>query len=171
LRVKLALAALSVLGYGLVFQFAEAVDNLQGVPDPQFWFYHLVGAIFGGLVMGPYAVSRQLGLRVVALCIASALIYYFAVWFVTNGPLDLGTVATFVLTGAAAALLVGLAVVVIAPARASALLIPATLAAGALGGAAFKLRVTSDTIMLLGHAVWQLLVCLALHLSFRNASR
>jgi hypothetical protein len=35
--------------------------------------------------------------------------------------------------------------------------------AGAIGGAAFDVKLSFDQNLLLPHAVWQLLVCLALH--------
>jgi hypothetical protein len=44
------------------------------------------------------------------------------------------------------------------------------LVAGAAGGAAFDVKVSYDPNLLLGHAAWQLLTCLALFFGSRSAS-
>ena len=46
--------------------------------------------------------------------------------------------------------------------------IPLMLVAGAAGGIVFDHKFSIDETMLLGHLVWQSLVCLALHFSFRE---
>ena len=168
--VKLALAMVSVLGYWLIVQAAQALESSDAVPDPGLWVYYLIGVVFGALVMAPYASPTYWLPRIIALCVASALIYYLAIRFVTDGPLGYAGMTTFVIAGSGAALLVGLAVVLLAPRRFSWPLIPLTLAAGALGGAAFEFELTKDAVMLAGHWAWQMLVCAALYLSFRASS-
>jgi Na+-transporting NADH:ubiquinone oxidoreductase subunit NqrB len=73
-----------------------------------------------------------------------------------------------VLAGGGAAVAVGLAVVAIAQREGSWRLVALTLGAGILGGAAFELKLAFDTGLVTGHAVWQLLVCLALHFGLQS---
>ena len=72
--------------------------------------------------------------------------------------------ASFLLAGAGAAVLCGVAVVVLAPSGFEWRLWPLLLVAGAIGGATFDLNFAFDPVLLIAHAAWQLLVCLALHL-------
>ncbi len=169
LPAKLILAVVSVICYGLISLLAETLDSYPGSPDSGLWIHHLIGIVFGALVMSSYVGSQQRIWRVIAMCIASAAIYYLAIHFVTDGPLGYDTILTFVASGSGAALLVGLAVSALAPRTFSRKLIPLTLVAGAAGGAMFEFKLALDEIMLVAHAAWQLLVCLALHFSFRNA--
>ena len=71
--------------------------------------------MFGALVMAPYARAPRRLLRGIALAIAAAAIYYGAIRFVVDVPIGLDAMATFMIAGAGAALLCGLAVAVIAP--------------------------------------------------------
>ena len=98
------------------------------------------------------------------------MIYWLAVWFVTDGPIGYNAITSFVLAGAGAALLSGFAVVALAPRAFVLRLVAFTLVAGAIGGAAFDLKFAFDQYLLAGHCAWQILVCLALHFSFRTAS-
>lgn len=170
LGAKLLLALASIAAYALISNLAEALEPVEGVPDPGFWFHYLAGAIFGALVLAPYAGPRQRALRIVALSLAGAAIYRLAVWFVTAGPLDYDMAATFAITGSGAAVLCALAVIVIAPRlkRPVLLVLVLALAAGALGGASFDFKISSDPFLLVSHGVWQLLVCLALHVGFER---
>ncbi len=106
--------------------------------------------------------------RILALAAASAAIYWLAVRFVADGPIPYDSIVSLIVAGSGAALLCGLAVVFIAPRAFSWGLVPLLLAAGALGGAAFEIRIPNDELLLVGHATWQLLVCLALHYGFRR---
>jgi hypothetical protein len=168
LLAKLLLALASIAAYALISNLADALEPVESVPDPGFWFHYLAGAIFGALVLTPYAGADRRAMRVAGLCIASALVYRLAVWFVTEGPLDYDVVATFAITGAGAAVLCALAVVLIAPQPKRALAFVLALVAGALGGASFDLKLSSDQYLLVSHGIWQLLVCLALHAGFRQ---
>ena len=68
-----------------------------------------------------------------------------------------------------AALLCAVAVVALAP-RAFTWQLPAlALAAGAIGGVAFEVELPFDPDLVVGHAAWQLLVCLALHFGLQSA--
>jgi hypothetical protein len=169
LLVKFALALASVVAYAVLVQVAETLESVDGFPQAGFWFHHVVGAVFGALVLAPYAQPHRHALRGVALALVSAAIYYLAVRFVVDGPLGYDAVTSFVLAGGSAALLCGLAVVAIGP-RVFAWRLPAlTLAAGAIGGGAFELNLAFDPHLVVGHAAWQLLVCLALHFSLQDA--
>jgi hypothetical protein len=171
LFAKLLLALASIAAYALIANLAERLEPIEGVPDPGFWFHYVAGAIFGALVLTPYLGPRQRALRFAGLCLASAGIYRLAVWFVAEGPLDYGVLATFVIAGAGAAAICVCAVVLIAPQPHRALAFVLVPAAGALGGASFELKMASDEIMLLSHGIWQLLVCFALHAGFRQRTR
>ena len=70
------------------------------------------------------------------------------------------------ITGAGAAALCALAVALIAPQPVRALAVVFALVAGAIGGATFDIKIAADPNMVVGHGIWQLLVCLALHAGF-----
>ncbi len=172
LQAKLALAVASIAGYWLLYRLFEQLELSDSFPNAHLWiwFRSLVGIVFGALVLAPYVGSRQRIWRVLALCGTSVLIYFLAERFVADGPLGYETIAPFLVSGGGAALLVGLAVIVLAPQHFSWKLILLTLVAGALGGAAFQWNPEFfDHTILPGHAAWQLLVCLALHFGFRKA--
>ncbi len=166
---KFALALASVLAYAVIAEVAEALDAADRFPDAGLWFHDVVGGVFGALVLSTYIGTQQRIVRFAAMCGAGAAIYYVAVWFVTEGPIGDDVITSFILAGGTAALLSGLAVVLIAPRRFSWRLLPLTLLAGALGGAAFELKFAFDQSLLVGHAAWQLFVCLALYFGFRDA--
>ena len=168
--IKLALALVSVVAYSVIAELADRFEAIESVPDTGLWFHYVVGAVFGALVLAPYLGPRQQIIRFVLLCVASAGIYWLAVWFVTDGPIGYDSITSFVVSGAGAALLSGLAVVAIAPRAFGMRLVAFTLVAGAFGGAAFDLKFAFDQYLLAGHVAWQVLVCLALHFSFRTTS-
>jgi hypothetical protein len=167
LAFKYLLAFASLVAYAAIWQVTEALDPLEGFPDAGLWFHYVVGAVFGALVLGPYAARDRRAPRVLALAAASGVIYYLAVRFVSEGPIGYGVILSFVPAGSMAALLCGLAVVAIAPRPFAWRLVPLLLAAGAAGGAAFELKFAFDQALLVGHAAWQILVCLALHFALR----
>ena len=104
-----------------------------------------------------------------ALAVASALIYQLAVRFVVDGPLDYSTIAPYVIAGAVSALLTGLTVALIASRRFSWQLPVLMLVAGAIGGASFDWQLPVDWAPndLHAYLAWQVLVCLALHRGLR----
>jgi hypothetical protein len=166
---KLGLTLVSICAYWLVVGLVEVLEAREGFPAAGQWFHYVVGGIFGALVMSPYAGAPHRAPRLLAVVVAGALIYYLAIRFVTEGPQGLGSTASFVMGGGGAALLVGIAVMLIGTVRLAWSAVPLTLAAGSLGGAAFEL--VNDTEMLVGHASWQILVCLALHFSLDDESQ
>ncbi len=171
LPTKLALALVSAGSYGLLTFLSERSEALDALLSRANSGMHLIAVVFGALVMVPYvAPSGRWLLRAVAMCVASAAIYYAAVRFVVDGPLGYDTMTSFAASGAGAALLTGLAVVVLGPRPFQAKLIPLTLVAGAAGGSVFDHKFSIDETMLLGHLAWQSLVCLALHYCFRETS-
>ena len=168
LAVKLAYALVSVGLYWLVVVLAERYDWSGTVFGFQ-WPFHLIGLIFGALVMAPYATDTPKHLvRMIALTIASALIYQLAVRFVVDGPLGYSTIAPYVIAGAVSALLVGLAIALIVPRHIFWRLPLFTLVAGAIGGAAFdwQLELAWAPNDLHAYLAWQVLVCLALDRGF-----
>jgi hypothetical protein len=167
---KYGLALASVVAYALIAKLADALDPLEGIPDTGLWFHYLVGAVFGALVLGPYVGTQQRALRVLLLAIASAAIYYLAVRFVAEGRGGYDAITSFVIAGAGSAVLCAIATILLAPCAAGWRVVPLAAVAGALGGAVFDLKLASDSNLLLPHAAWQLLVCLALHLGLRERS-
>jgi hypothetical protein len=166
---KLALALVSVGAYWLIVALAERFDWSTTVFGFQ-WPFHVIGLVFGALVMAPYAArSPHRAPRMLALSVASAVIYHLAVRFVVDGPLGYSTMMPYVVAGAGAATLAGLAVVVLAPRHFDWRLPLLTLVAGAIGGAAFEwqLPVAWAPNDLHAYVAWQLLVCLALHWGLR----
>ncbi len=170
LGAKLALAFVSASSYGVLTFLSERSEALDAILSGGNSGLHLIALVFGLLVMVPYVVpTGRWALRAAAMCVASAAIYYAAVRFVADSWLGLDTATSFVLSGSTAALLAGLAVVVLGPRQFTAKLIPLMLVAGAAGGVVFEHKFSIDETMLLGHLAWQSLVCLALHFSFRAA--
>jgi hypothetical protein len=159
----------SILCYWVIVQVAQWFEASAAIPEPGRWFHYPVGAVFGVLVMGPYASHARRAWRIAGLGAAGMLIYYLSIRFATEGLPGIDAMATFVLAGGISALLVGLAVALIGPRRFAWKLVPLTLAAGAVGGAAFELDLFRDPLMLAAHGAWQWLVCLALHFGFAGS--
>ena len=164
---KYGLALTSVVGYAVIAQLADALDPIESIPDAGLWFHYLVGAVFGALVLGPYVGPNQRVLRIGLLSIASAVIYYLAVRFVADGPMGYDAITSFVIAGSGAAVLCGIATIVLAPRGPDWRVVPLAAAAGAIGGAVFDVKFAFDPNLLVAHAAWQLLVCLALHFGLR----
>jgi hypothetical protein len=171
LLAKYALALVSLIAFVAISLLGEHLASGGGFSEFGFWLRRATGAVFGACVLGPFAAAAHRVERILALAVASAAIYWLAVRFVADGPIPYDSIVSLVVAGSGAALLCGLAVVFIAPRAFSWRLVPLLLAAGALGGAAFEIRIPNDELLLAGHAAWQLLVCLALHLGFRQAGQ
>jgi len=146
------------------------------------WTNILIGAIFGLLVMSVrvQAASARTP-RIIALVACSILIYTLAVWLavINYGPLNLGGATSVVASGALGAVLSAAAVVIIAQVPADSRIWLYAVAAGLAGGAVFHFTIDADTesqglqalVIGSGYAVWQVLVCLALHFGTRSAAR
>ena len=165
---KYGLALTSVVAYAVIAQLADALEPIEAIPDAGLWFHYVLGAVFGALVLGPYVGPKQRALRIVLLAIASAGIYYLAVRFVADGPFSYDATTSFVLAGSASAVLCAIATILIAPCAPDWRVVPLAAVAGAIGGAAFDFKLSFDQNLLMPHAVWQLLVCLALHFGLRE---
>lgn len=152
----------SVVAYAVLVQFTPLLDTIEGVPSANTLFHLLIGAIFGALVLAPHARAPRRAVRGFALAVAASAIYYGAIRFVVDAPTGLDALATFVIAGAGAALLCGIAVALIAPASFTLRVALALACAGAVGGAVFDAKLNFDPNLLIGHAAWQLLVFLAL---------
>ena len=151
---KYSLALVSLIAFVAISLLGEHLEAGVGFSESGFWLRLAVGAVFGACVLGPYAAP-------------ATAIYYLAVRFVADGPIPYDSIVSLIAAGSGAALLCGLAVVVIAPRPFGWRIVPLLLVAGALGGAAFEIRIPNDELLLVGHAAWQLLVCLALHFGFQ----
>jgi peptidoglycan/LPS O-acetylase OafA/YrhL len=169
---KLALVLVSIAGYWLSVVLAAAVD--QDATDwISFPLHHAPGMIFGLLVMGPYVARSPYALRLIAMAVASAVIYYLAVLFVVKGPFSYNTITPYLVAGGTAASLVSATTMLVAPRvwRWMPLLIAAI--AGIAGGAMFQwdpLARSEWFALIVPHAAWQALVCVALHLGLRSTS-
>lgn len=170
LAFRILLAIVSVVAYAVLVQLSPFVEAIDGVPYLNTGFHLAVGATFGAFVMVPYARAPRRLLRSLLLAGAAAAIYYAAIRFVVDGPAGLDALASFAIAGAGAALLCGIAVAAIAPQMFDLRLGALLLVAGAVGGAAFDVKVSYDPNLLLGHAAWQLLTCLALVFGSRSTS-
>lgn len=170
---KLVLVIVSIASYWLSAVLSEVVD-----PDAANWLAfplrHAPGLIFGLLVMGPYVARPPYALRLIAMAVASAVIYYLAVRFVIfviEGSFGYSTITPYPISGGAAALLVAASTMLLAPRvwRWTTLLIAAI--AGIAGGAMFEWDplARSEFELIVPHATWQVLVCLALHRGLRAA--
>ena len=167
LVAKWLMTLASLTGYIALALLADHLAATGHIQDGGPRFHYAAGAVFGVFVLGPYAAPAHRVPRILALAAASAATYWLAVRFVADGPIPYDSIISLIVAGSGAALLCGLATVVIAPRAFSWGLVPLLLAAGALGGAAFEVRIPNDELLLVGHAAWQLLVCLALHYGFR----
>jgi hypothetical protein len=170
LAFRLLLAIVSIIAYVVLVQLSPFVMAIDGVPHLNTAFHLVVGATFGAFVMVPYARAPRRLLRSLLLAGGAAAIYYAAIRFVVDGPAGLDALASFAIAGAGAAFLCGIAVAAIAPLPFKLRLGALLLVAGAVGGAAFDVKVSYDPNLLLGHAAWQLLTCLALFFGSRSAS-
>ncbi len=166
---RLMLAIASVVAYAVLVQFAPLLDSVESVPSANTLFHLLIGAIFGALVLAPFARVPRRVARGIALAAAAAAIYYAAIRFVVDGPASLGSLASLVIAGVGAALLCGLAVAFIAPRAFTPRLGIALAIAGAVGGAVFDVKLNFDPSLLIGHATWQLLVFFALYFAADDA--
>lgn len=164
---KYALALVSLIALVAIALLGDQLESQVGSWATGLWFRLLTGAVFGACVLGPYTAPSHRVPRILALAVASVAIYWLAVRFVAEGPIPYDSIVSLVIAGSGAALLCGLAVVFIAPRVFGWGVAPLLLAAGAVGGAAFEIRIPNDELLLFGHAGWQLLVCLALHFGFR----
>jgi len=167
---KYGLALTSVVAYAVMVQISNALEHVEAIPDVGLWLQYVLGAVFGALVLGPYVGSKQRALRVCLLAVAGAGIYYLAIRFVADGPFSYNATTSFVIAGVGSAVLCAVATILFAPCAPDWRVVPLAAVAGAIGGAAFNLDLSFDQDLLVPHAVWQLLVCLALHLGLRDRS-
>jgi hypothetical protein len=169
LMLKLALVCVSAGLYAIVawHSHAEMPEPLNLLPLLWDDEYVLVGALFGLLVLGPYAAAPGRLLRIAGLTGIAALAYYLSIHFVLFGPFGDQSVLSYAVAGAGASVVCALAVVVFTKAKFAWVLIPIWLFAGALSGVAFEFYSTFDRMLVTAHAAWQVLLCIALHVSFR----
>jgi len=144
-------------------------------PASSYWEYILIGSIFGALVMVPFITAAQGKLyRAAGLIISSILIYALAVELVYKEYSHFYLAEFLVelsVSGTLGALLVTLAIVVIAPIRASRVLWFYAAGAGLIGGLVFfgalQVERWEIDVLFLGYLSWQLLVFGALYVGSR----
>ena len=168
---RLALVLVSIVGYWLSGILANLVD-LDTAPWLKLPLQHAPGLIFGLLVLGPYVSRPPYALRLIAMAVASAVIYYLAVSFVIDGPFSYRTITPYLISGVTAALLVAASTMLLAPRDWRWMPLLFAVIAGIAGGAMFEWDplARSEFESIVPHAVWQALVCLALHLGLRKTA-
>ena len=148
LPLRIGLALVSIIAYAVLAAVAGWLEGVEGAPGTGLWFHYVVGAVFGALVLGPFVAPRQRVARFVAMCVASAAIYYLAVRFVVDGPIGYDMILSFILAGGVRRAPVGPRG---GPDRAAGVLLEIvvlTLVAGAVGGATFDLKFAFDASLL-----------------------
>jgi len=131
------------------------------------------GAVFGLLVLVPFIApaARHRVLRGAALVLAGAVIYALAVRSAVDGyGLPIAGRAAVSISGVLGALLSAAAASAIAPLSPRPRLWPYCAVSGLLGGlvVAAALDAESDLVVAAAHAVWEVLVCLALVVGVRK---
>jgi hypothetical protein len=185
LSARVGLAAVS----GMLYWPALMLDDSLGIAAGNGGGYRgrvlfAWAVLFGVLVLAPYAWNRPVRVvRAIALCAASSLIYFAAFEFVIVSSVNSGVeVSSYLLAGGAGALLSALAVWLIGGNRLTGLGWAYVLVAGVAAGALFAMfkgcvGASLNTFGYVGrcypytasfHAVWQVLVCVALYLGVRE---
>lgn len=171
LPVKLLLAVISGYGMWPAGELGDRVDQFLPLRILDLdWPVVLGGALFGALVMAPLINARSLRvLRVLALCICSVVAFRLAIEVAIDDPLGN---AEYVSAGFVGAELVAVSVMIFAPVRFNWRIFIFAGLAGAVGGEAFNHlgELKGDFLPMTAYAVWQTLVCLALHFGVRASS-
>jgi hypothetical protein len=167
LAKRIGLAVSSGIGVGVIQIYDGFFDDLGG----ELTFYVLSGMTFAAGVLLPYLKRDDHFLvRILALVIASAASYYSAVWLALEGPFadDNGWIS-FTIASVAGATIVMAALVLTTLARASREFIWFGMAAGLIGGPITFSTLTGENFtILIGHASWHALVCVAIYFGTRN---
>lgn len=174
-RKCVALAGLSTGAWYLLTELSDLAGGTS-LPIPTRWnevpawlLIWLSGAFYAALVMLRYVDRRTAPWRPVALLFAGAVSYWIGVQYAAvlrpSESMIFDTATAGVITAAFVGyLLIRLGTLAFAYPRFAALCI-----AGGVGGAAIGWSVSHDQPLLPGHAVWQILTCVALYYSPRSA--
>ena len=162
LSTRIGLCILSGTSVALVQIYDQFIEDLGGTPA----FYGVSGLLFAAGVLLPYLKrDNSVIAHALALVIASTVSYYSAVWLALDGPFadDSGWIS-FTIASVAGAAIVLTAVASMTPDRASRAFVVFGLLAGFAGGPVTYFTLPSDGyLILLGHASWHTLICLAIY--------
>lgn len=168
LFLKFGLCVPSGIGVGLLQQN----DNIFDFATGEIWLYLASGLAFAAGVLFPYlGRGPQTVIRGLALVLASAASYYTAVWLALHGPFGEDLIG-FTIASVAGAAIVLAALVSLTSLRSSRELVTAGLVAALIGGpVTFNTLPTEGFLVLLGHTLWHLLVCLTIWYGTRDKTR
>jgi hypothetical protein len=161
LPAKIGLSILSGVGVGFL-QFSDAdFSELGG----DLTAYVLSGLLFAAGVLIPHLErDKSSYLRAVILIVASAASYRSAVWLALDSGIggEFEWIA-FVVASIAGATIVLTALVLVTPIRASLSFVVLGLLAGIIGGPVTYFTLpANEMLVILGHASWHTLICLAI---------
>ena len=166
LLVRTGMCILSGFGVGLVQIYFGDFDGFGGL----LVYYGTSGLLFAAGVLFPYLNrDRAMNLSAFGLVAASAASYWCAVWLAVEMPIVVGSeLLSFTIASIAGALIVMAALVVMTSIRMTGSLIGAVLFVGVVGGPVTNATLPKDGLLiLLGHAGWHLLLCLAIYFGTR----
>lgn len=167
LLVRIGMCIMSGFGVGLVQIYLGDLDGLGGL----LIFYGASGLLFAAGILFPYLNrDRAVNLSAFGLAAASAASYWCAVWLAVEIPIvDGNELLSFTVASVAGALIVMAALVVMTSIRMTGSLIAAVLFVGVVGGPMTNATLPKDGLLiLLGHAGWHLLLCLAIYFGTRS---
>jgi len=166
LVTRITLACLSGIVVGFVF-----FDDVYGGPFDWLIYYGFPGIAFAAGVLFPYLKSgdRRL-LRSVGLVLASSVSFHCAVWVALNVAqipgsfMSVSTWISFTLASLTGATIIIVAVVLIAPIRASLALLLLGLFASLIGGqVAFATLMKNLPVSFVGYMAWHTLIAVAIY--------
>lgn len=169
-----ALAAVSTAAWYLLTELSDLADGSSSLPTrwdevPAWLLIWLSGAIYAALVLFRYLDPHGASWRPVAVFLAGALSYWMGVQYATvlrpSDSMIIDTAAAGVITAA----FVGYITIRLGTLRFAYPPFAALCVAGGVGGAVIGWSVLHDSELVAGHAVWQILTCVALYYSPRSA--
>lgn len=173
LGMCVALAVVSTAAWYLLTELSELADGSSSLPTrwdevPAWLLIWSSGAIYAALVLFRYLDPHGASWRPVAVFLAGALSYWIGVQYSTVlRPADsmiFDTAAAGVITAA----FVGYITIRLGTLRFANPQFLALCVAGGVGGAVIGWSASNDQTLVPGHAIWQVLTCVALYYSPRS---
>ena len=170
-----ALAAVSTGVWYLLTGLSDLAGGTSSLPMrwdevPAWLLIWLSGAIYAALVLFRYLDPQGASWRPVAVFLAGALSYWMGVQYATvlrpSDSMIIDTAAAGVITAA----FVGYVTIRLGTLRFAYPQFAALCVAGGVGGAVIGWSASNDQTLVPGHAIWQILTCVALYYSSRSAS-
>lgn len=161
------LAAVSTaVWYILVESFDGGWTPLPGAwaELPGWVLFWSTGSVYSALVLFRYVPATGTGTRAVVFAVAGAMSYWIGVNFTVHSPID-SDVASTAVAGVITAAGLGCLVIWLGTLRFSPVFFAALCVAGGIGGAAIGVEALSNLLdeLVVGHAAWQILTCVALY--------